>query len=80
VEADRLNAEASRMFDEGTAARETADKYVRDTVLFASVLFLVAIANGSRSGRSCRDERDRARSPRVRDHLRCRPAQALTLA
>jgi hypothetical protein len=44
VEADRLNAEASRMFDEGTAARETADKYVRDTVLFASVLFLVAIA------------------------------------
>ena len=32
------------MFDEWTEARETADKYVRDTVLFASVLFLVAIA------------------------------------
>ena len=28
----------------GTAARETANKYVRQTVLFASVLFLIAIA------------------------------------
>jgi hypothetical protein len=44
VEADRLNTQASTTFDQGTAARETADKYVRDTVLFASVLFLVAIA------------------------------------
>ena len=31
-------------FDEGTKARETGEKYVRDTVLFAMVLFLVAIA------------------------------------
>jgi len=27
----------------GTAARETANKYVRDTVLFASVLFLAGL-------------------------------------
>jgi hypothetical protein len=42
--ADQLNAEASALFAEGTDARETANKYVRDTVLFASVLFLVAVA------------------------------------
>ena len=39
-EAKRLNAQASATFDEGTEARETADKYVRMTVLFALVLFL----------------------------------------
>jgi hypothetical protein len=43
-QAAHLNEEASANFTEGTEARETADKYVRDTVLFASVLFLVAIA------------------------------------
>ena len=43
-EADRLNALASETFDMGTQARENADKYVRDTVLFASVLFLIALA------------------------------------
>jgi hypothetical protein len=42
--AEDLNAEASALFDEGTEARETADKYVRNTVLFAMVLFLVALA------------------------------------
>jgi hypothetical protein len=42
-EAGRLNAEASATFDEGTEARETADRYVRVTVLFALVLFLVAV-------------------------------------
>jgi hypothetical protein len=42
--AEQLNAQASATFDEGTAARDTAEKYVRDTVLFASVLFLVAVA------------------------------------
>jgi len=42
--ADRLNALAEATFDQGTAADETANRYVRDTVLFASVLFLVAIA------------------------------------
>ncbi len=42
--ATKLNASASAAFDEGTKARETGEKYVRDTVLFAMVLFLVAIA------------------------------------
>jgi NADH:ubiquinone oxidoreductase subunit 3 (subunit A) len=39
-----LNAKASAAFDAGTEARETGEKYVRNTVLFAMVLFLVAIA------------------------------------
>ena len=43
-QAKSLNADAAAVFDEGTRARETAEKYVRDTVLFASVLFLVALA------------------------------------
>jgi hypothetical protein len=42
--AAKLNALASATFDLGTAARDNADRYVRITVLFASVLFLVAIA------------------------------------
>jgi hypothetical protein len=41
--AAELNARASEQFDRGTEARETGDKYVRDTVLFATVLFLVAV-------------------------------------
>jgi hypothetical protein len=43
-EAAHLDTEASHKFDEGTEARETGEKYVRNTVLFASVLFLVALA------------------------------------
>jgi hypothetical protein len=42
--ADQLNREATDTFAEGTAARETADNYVRGTVLLATVLFLVALA------------------------------------
>jgi hypothetical protein len=42
--AAQLNTLASTTFDQGTAARDTAERYVRDTVLFASVLFLIAIA------------------------------------
>lgn len=38
-----LNERASAMFEAGTAARETADRYVRLTVLLATVLFLVAV-------------------------------------
>src|SRR4029450_5393631 len=41
--AKRLTAHAEATFEEGTAARETADKYVRLTVLFALVLFLVGM-------------------------------------
>jgi hypothetical protein len=43
-EGKRLNADAAAKFNEGTEAREIADLYVRDTVLFASILFVVAIA------------------------------------
>ena len=42
--AARLNALAMASFNQGSAARDTAERYLRDTVLFASVLFLVAIA------------------------------------
>jgi hypothetical protein len=49
AEADRLNTEADHTFEEGTHARHTAETYVRDTVLFASVLFLVAISQRSKS-------------------------------
>jgi hypothetical protein len=43
-QAKQLNAQASGTFDAGTTAGDTADVYVRDTVLLASVLFLIAIA------------------------------------
>ena len=43
-QAAKLNATASATFEEGTTARETGGGTVRDTVLFAMVLFLVAIA------------------------------------
>ena len=43
-QAAALNAQASRELNAGTANRETANEYIRGTVLFASVLFLVAIA------------------------------------
>lgn len=45
AKATRLNDRASVAFGRGTEARETADKYVRNTVLLAMVLFLVAIAS-----------------------------------
>jgi len=40
--ADQLDAQAAELFTEGTDAGETAVKYVRLTVLFALVLFLIA--------------------------------------
>ena len=43
-QADVLNERASRAFEAGTAARETAERYVRGTVLLATVLFLVALS------------------------------------
>jgi hypothetical protein len=43
-QAAALNTQASEELNEGTTNRETANQYVRGTVLFASVLFLVAIA------------------------------------
>jgi hypothetical protein len=41
-EAEQLNTEAEELFTEGTEAGEMAGKYVRQTVLFALVLFLIA--------------------------------------
>jgi hypothetical protein len=42
--ARQLNATAAATFATGSEARETANKYLRDAVLFASVLLLLAIA------------------------------------
>ena len=50
-EAKKLNDEASALFGEGTEARETANKYVRNTVLLASVLFLIGATRGFKSHR-----------------------------
>lgn len=44
AEAKQRNDRASAAFDDGTHARETGEKYVRNTVIFAVVLFIVAIA------------------------------------
>jgi len=41
--ADALNRQAEADFAHATEARETSDEYVRQTVLFATVLFLIAI-------------------------------------
>src|SRR5437867_7296925 len=43
-QAATLNEQASEAFDAGTSARETADRYVRQNVLFVHVLLLVVIA------------------------------------
>jgi hypothetical protein len=43
-EATRLADRSRATFTEGTAARHTADDYVRNTILLARVLFLVAVA------------------------------------
>jgi hypothetical protein len=43
-ESKRQNENASKVFDSGVHARETGDKYVRTTVLLATVLFLIAVS------------------------------------
>jgi hypothetical protein len=42
-QAEKLNREAATLEEAGTTARHTAEEYVRATVLFALVLFLVAV-------------------------------------
>jgi hypothetical protein len=42
--ASALDARATEVFDQGTKSRETGDKYVRATVLLATVLFLIALS------------------------------------
>ena len=44
AQAKAYDAKASVAFDEGTEARERGDKYLRNTVLLATVLFLIALA------------------------------------
>jgi hypothetical protein len=44
AQATALNTQSSATFEQGTAARETSDEYVRATVLLATVLFLVAMS------------------------------------
>ena len=44
TQAAQMNDQAGALLTEGTDARDTANEYVRATVLFASVLLLVAIA------------------------------------
>jgi hypothetical protein len=41
---DRQDEHATEVFEQAASARETGDKYVRTTVLLATVLFLVAIS------------------------------------
>jgi hypothetical protein len=48
-EGNRLNDEATAIFDEGTVARETSDGYVRTTVVFATVLFLLVLSQRFRT-------------------------------
>jgi len=50
-EAQMLNDQATALFGEGTEARETANKYIRNTVLLASVLFLIGATRGFKSHR-----------------------------
>jgi hypothetical protein len=40
----RLNDHASEVFEQGASARETGEKYVRTTVLLATVLFMIALS------------------------------------
>src|SRR6476646_6228632 len=41
---EALNEQANATFEAGTAARSTADQYIRTTVVLASVLFLLALS------------------------------------
>jgi hypothetical protein len=43
-QADQLNDQATAAFERGTQDREVAEQYVRLTVLFATVLFLIALS------------------------------------
>jgi hypothetical protein len=44
IEANQLDAQADEEFTKGSGAGGTADKYVRDTVFLATVLFLIGIS------------------------------------
>jgi hypothetical protein len=44
AQANKFDAQADEEFTKGTDAGGTADKYVRDTVFLATVLFLIGIS------------------------------------
>ena len=44
IKSEQLNQEATDKFIQGTEARENSEQYVRGTVLLATVLFLIALA------------------------------------
>ena len=44
-----LNQQATEIFEQGTLSREWADKYVRMTVILATILLLTAISQRFRS-------------------------------
>jgi len=48
-EADRLEQEASKTFDEGSEANEISDNYILNTVVLASVLFLAGMQSRIKS-------------------------------
>jgi hypothetical protein len=48
-EAEQLEQEASRTFDEGSAANQIADSYILNTVILASVLFLAGVQSRIKS-------------------------------
>ncbi len=50
-QAAKMNQQASEIFEQGTQAREWAEKYVRITVILATVLLLTAISQRFRSHR-----------------------------
>ena len=44
LQAAEFNRQANDAFDQGTQARDNSEKYVRSTVLLATILFLIALA------------------------------------
>jgi hypothetical protein len=50
-QAAKMNQQATQIFEQGTLAREWAEKYVRITVILATVLLLTAISQRFRSHR-----------------------------
>ena len=48
-EAERLEQEASKTYDEGSVANEIGDKYILNTVILASVLFLAGLQSRMKS-------------------------------
>jgi hypothetical protein len=49
VEAEKFDAEADQLFEEGREANQTSDNYVLATIFFAAVLFFAGLATKFRS-------------------------------